>query len=275
MMQAADPRQRENLRSCGRTRLYGPPVRRLLAQCFVSTVVVTAGQVFVCEPLQMLLIERDYVIRHFPATASHPALSDAVLPWTPDAGANWSNAARLQELDDVAAEFGIPVQYHVPLGTGQRKRLSQLRYDPLARRVRRYVEVQNATAAVLDHKQAIEHNKRQCGNGKEVKRRDHFAMVVEECCPALRFAPVGVKLQPTQISRYGGLRNIQPQLEQFAVNTRCPPARVVSLHPTNQLADLAADLWPSRVAGPRPPSPEQPEAGAIPGYNRLRLHQDQ
>src|SRR5580700_11117132 len=107
MMQAADPRQRENLRSCGRTRLYGPPVRRLLAQCFVSTVVVTAGQVFVCEPLQMLLIERDYVIRHFPATASHPALSDAVLPWTPDAGANWSNAARLQKLDDVAAQFGI------------------------------------------------------------------------------------------------------------------------------------------------------------------------
>src|SRR5580658_62876 len=90
----------------------------------------------------------------------------------------------------LAAEFGIPVQYHVPLGTGQRKRLSQLLYDPLARRVRRYVEVHNATAAVLDHKQAIEHTKRQCGNGKEVKRRDHFAMVVEECCPALRFAPV-------------------------------------------------------------------------------------
>jgi hypothetical protein len=34
---------------------------------------------------------------------------------------NGFNAARLQELDDITAEFGIPVQYNVSFGTGQGK----------------------------------------------------------------------------------------------------------------------------------------------------------
>src|SRR5580700_5127820 len=59
------------------------------------------------------------------------------------------------------------------------------------------------------------------------------------------------------------------------MNARCSPAWVVRLHATNQLADLAADLRSSGVAEPRPPSPEQPEAGAMPGYYRFRLHQYQ
>ena len=154
--------------------------RRLLAQRFMSTVLVIVGQVFVCKPFQMSLIQRDYVIRHLPAQTSNPALRDSVLPWTPDACANGFNAARLQELDDITAELGVPVQYNVALGTGQGERLSQLLYDPLARRVRRGVEVQNTAAAVLNHKQAIEHAKSQRGNSKEIKRRDHLAMVVQE-----------------------------------------------------------------------------------------------
>ena len=112
----------------------------------------------------MSLIQRDYVIRHLPAKTSNPALRDSVLPWTSDACANGFYAACLQELDDITAEFGVPVQYNVPLGTGQGERLSQLLYDPLARRVRRGVEVQNTAAAVLYYKQAIEHAKSQCGN---------------------------------------------------------------------------------------------------------------
>ena len=166
-------------RAAGRDCIGRRP-RRLLAQRFMSTVLVIVGQVFVCKPFQMSLIQRDHVTRHLPATTFNPAFRDSVLPWTPDACANGFNAARLQELDDITAEFGVPVQYHVALGTGQRERLSQLLYDPLARRVRRGVEVQNTAAAVLNYKQAIQHAKSQCGDSKEIKRRDHLAMVVQE-----------------------------------------------------------------------------------------------
>jgi hypothetical protein len=222
-----------------------------------------------------VLIQRDHVICHLPATTSDPALRDSVLPWTPDACANRFKAARLQELHYLAAEFGIPVQYNVPLRTGQLERLAQLLYDPFARRVRGGAEVQNAAAAVLNYKQAIEYAKSQCGDSKEIKCRDHFAMVVEEGRPALRFARIVVTLQAVQISRYGRLGNLEAQLEQFAMNARRSPAWIVCLHATNQLADLAADLRSSGVAKPRPPSPEQPEAGAMPGYDRLRFHQYQ
>src|ERR1700726_60861 len=118
--------KRENLRSCIRTRLYWPSFRCIFAQRVVSAVIVIVGQVIVCEPFQMFLVQRDHVIRHLPATASNPALRDSVLPWTPDACVNWFNAARPQELEYIAAEFGVPVQYNVPLRTGQWERLSQL-----------------------------------------------------------------------------------------------------------------------------------------------------
>src|ERR1700693_2330257 len=117
---------------------------------------------------------------HLPATVPNPALRDSVLPGTADACAKRFNAARLQELADIPAESGIPVQYNVLLWAGQRKRLSQLLYDPLARRMCRDAEVQNAAAAVQNHEQATEYAERECGNGKEVKGRDHLAMVAEE-----------------------------------------------------------------------------------------------
>jgi hypothetical protein len=58
----------------------------------------------------------------------------------------------------------------------------------------------NATATMLAHKQAIEDAKIQYGNGKNVKRRDDLAMVVEEGRPALRVAPILVVLRSTLAS---------------------------------------------------------------------------
>src|SRR5712675_700541 len=93
-----------------------------------------------------------------------------------------------------AAEFDIAVKDNGPMRTRERERLSQLLYDPLASRVRRSVEVENAPAAVFDYKKTIKHTKRQCWNSKEVKRRDHLAMIVEEGRPAFRFALIMVTL---------------------------------------------------------------------------------
>ena len=57
----------------------------------------------------MPLVEDEHVIHQVSATASDPALGDPVLPGTADACAKGFNAARLQELDYIAAELGIPV----------------------------------------------------------------------------------------------------------------------------------------------------------------------
>jgi hypothetical protein len=47
-----------------------------------------------------------------------------------------------------------------------------------------HVAVQNATAVMTDDdEEAVQNTKRQCGNGKEVHRRDGFTMVTQKRQP--------------------------------------------------------------------------------------------
>src|SRR5262249_21702657 len=110
------------------------------------------------------------------------------------------------------------------------------------------------------------------GTVKEVECGNHFTVIVEEGQPALGFALVVVRPEPLQISGYGRLGNFQPQLEQFAVNTRCTPSWIVRLHAANQVANLPVDFRSSRSAEARPQSPKQPKSGAVPRYSRVRFH---
>ena len=64
------------------------------------------------------------------------------------------------------------------------------------------------------------------------------------------------------------------KLEQFAVNPRCAPERVVAAHRTNQRSDIRRDCWSPRPPPPNLPSPEQAEALAVPTDHRRRLHDD-
>ena len=64
------------------------------------------------------------------------------------------------------------------------------------------------------------------------------------------------------------------KLEQFAVNPRCAPERVVAAHRTNQRSDIRRDCWSPRPPPPNLPSPEQAEALAMPTDHRRRLHND-
>jgi len=93
---------------------------------------------------------------------------------------NGSNATGFQELENIATEFAIPVEQDVPVGAGKRKSLAQVLHDPIARRLRRDIEVQDSPSIVRDDKKAVEGAKRQAGNGEKVKRGDDLTVVVEE-----------------------------------------------------------------------------------------------
>ena len=81
------------------------------------------------------------MIQHLAAAAAHPALGHPVLPWTADACANGLDTARLQKPQYIGAELGVTVEKHVLVATWQRQRLPQLLHDPIARRMRRDIEV--------------------------------------------------------------------------------------------------------------------------------------
>jgi hypothetical protein len=53
---------------------------------------------------------------------------------------------------------------------------------------------------------------------------------------------------PRQVPSNGGLSDLDAELEQFAVNARCAPARVVEAHLTNQIAYFVARLGASGTA---------------------------
>src|SRR6185295_4904158 len=64
------------------------------------------------------------------------------------------------------------------------------------------------------------------------------------------------------------LRDLKPELEQFAVNTWRTPKRILHAHPPDQSAQLRVDLRsPSQWA--RLPTPVAAKAGPVPTHQRL------
>ena len=64
------------------------------------------------------------------------------------------------------------------------------------------------------------------------------------------------------------LRYLKPELEQFAVDTRCSPKRVLNAHSPDQSAQLRADLRPPAKRA-RLPTPVATKAGPMPTDERL------
>ena len=62
--------------------------------------------------------------------------------------------------------------------------------------------------------------------------------------------------------------------EQFAVNPRCAPERVVPAHRTNQGSDVRRDSRSSQLSPSNLPGPEQAKAHAVPTDHRRRLDND-
>src|SRR5258705_3951217 len=131
------------------------------------------------------------------------------------------------------------------------------------------VKVQNASSSVFNHKEAVECSKVQRGNRKEVEGGEELAMVVQKRRPSLRFAFIISAPEALKVARNRRFGNIEPQLDQFAVDARSAPAWILGFHTPDQLADLLIDPRSLRLS--RTPPPKQTEAGAMPGHDRLRF----
>jgi hypothetical protein len=171
----------------------------------------------------MSLMERNDVIQHLSSAAAHPSLGDSVLPGTPETRPNRLDPARLQKLTHFAAEFGVAVEQDIAVRTGPRQGLPQLLNDPIAGWVRRGIEVKDAATLMFDDEEAIEHLERQRRHREEVERRHHLAVIVKEGQPTLGPLTVRPPFQTLQITRDGGLGDLESELKQLAMDAGCPP----------------------------------------------------
>jgi hypothetical protein len=127
-------------------------------------------------------------------------------------------------------------------------RFSQLLCHPKSIGISRHIEVQDLTPVVADNEKAIQNTKGERWDGKEVHRSNGFPMIPEERQPSL--CRIWISRSAPNPSRDTSFREIETQLEQFAVNARRSPGRILGHHTEDQGANLFADaLAPSYLPG--------------------------
>ena len=176
-MQAADARHRDYRARRRRSPLNRAEGRRLLVKSDVRAVLMVITDVVMAETEQMPFVQRDHAIQHLAANAPDPPFSDSVLPWTPNAGPDGFDSARLQKRAYVGAELAVAVEHDVAVWTRQRQRLPQLLHNPLARGMRRRVVPKNIVLGGV----------RKCSGSSglspcepAVQRDDSFAVVADQ-----------------------------------------------------------------------------------------------
>jgi len=138
----------------------------------------------------------------------------------------------------------------------------------------RYVEVQDSSAAMIDHEEAVQQAEGQGRHREEINGCDHLPMVLEEAQPWLARPPAG--LDPSQISRYRPLRDGKTQFQQLALNPWGAPGGILSGHALNELPYLKRQFRAATLVATRAKAPIQAEPFPMPPCYGLWLddHQD-
>jgi len=105
-------------------------------------------------------------------------------------------------------------------------------------------------------------------NRKEVHRNDGLHVIFKEGPPSLRWRFAVAD----HVIAHARFAEGNATLEQFAVNPRCAPERVLAAHRAYQGSEVHWDRWSSRVSPSNFACPEQAKALAMPADHRRRLH---
>ena len=140
--------------------------------------------------------------------------------------------------------------------------------------ISRHIEVQDLTPVVADDEKAVQNTKRERWDGEKVHRGNCLAMVSEERQPS--FHRIWISRSSPDPSRDTPFREIETELEKFAVNARRSPGRILGNHTENQGADLFADTLPSPyLADSGDPRPIQTKPRSMPVHHGSRSDQDE
>ena len=122
---------------------------------------------------------------------------------------------------------------------------------------------------MLDHEEAIQQFECERGHRKEVECDDHLTMVGQKGEPAL--ARIAATLQASQISRDRALGDCEAELQQFAMDLRRAPVRILSRHAVDEAPNLITDSGPP-ASWLGSPTPVPAKTGPMPADHSFRLH---
>src|SRR6516164_4443860 len=117
----------------------------------------------------------------------------------------------------------------------------------------------------------VKHLKTNGRHREEVDRYHTLEVILQEGPPGLRRWLAASH----HILANTGLADVNVEFEQFAVDARRAPQRIVAAHLANQFSCFRGDRRSSRLAAAHLPGPEQPKPFAVPGNHGLRFHDEQ
>ena len=271
MMQTAKSRHGDDLRACRCARSRFSACRRLLAQPQMGSILVVVADVFVHQSLQMTFVQHDHVIEEVVAAVTDEALGHAILPRTSEAGTFRLDAEAGDRFDDLRTEVRSAVEDQIFRSGVVRERLAQLLVHPRARRMPGDVEMKNAPSIMRDDEEAVQHTESERRHGEKIHCGDGLTVVGQERRPSP--GRLGVSRRFPHPAQDGSLGDLEAEHLQFAVNARRAPGGILGNHAKDELAQFSAGWLPARAnASSRDPFPVQPESGAMPANDGVRLH---
>jgi len=194
------------------------------------------------QSFEMPLIQDYHVVQQVASATSHPALSNTVLPRTAKGRASWLAPHLLHSRNHIGAKLCVAVEQQESVRLLVGPCFSQLLDYPKRMGISRNIEMQDLAPVVANDEKAVQNTKRDRWDGEKVHRRNGLAMVSEERQPLLD--GIWISRGSPDPSRDTPFREIETQLEQFAVNARRSPDRILGSHSKDQGANLFTDTLP-------------------------------
>src|SRR6202163_1568796 len=216
------------------------------------------------DSAQMHLAQDNDVVHTFTPDRSDQPFGKAILPRRGWCGRLVPNAHGAQSARDDAAIDPVAIADEVVRSLIPRKCLRYLTCNPFCRRMCCDVDPDEVSAAESDDDEGIEQIEADGRDDKQVHGGNVWRVVTQEGPPSLAGRPPSFD----HVLGDARLRDLKPELEQFAVNAWRAPKRVCDAHPPDQDAQLRVDLRsPSQWA--RLPTPVAAKAGPMPTHERL------
>ena len=136
------------------------------------------------------------------------------------------------------------------------------------------VEMQHTPSAVADHEKAVEHTEGDGRHGEEVHGGDSFAMITQKGAPAP--SQLGVSRGSVHPAGDGSFRDIEAWHQEFSVDARGAPSRILSRYPKDEIADFCRNpSSANHLVGLGNRAPVERESKSVPTHNGIRAHDNE
>src|ERR1700730_13524905 len=182
------------------------------------------------DSAQMHLAQDNDVVHTFTPDRSDQPFGKAILPRRGWCGRLVPNAHGAQSARDDAAIDPVAIADQVARSLIPGKCLRYLTCNPFRRRICCDVDPDEVSAAEPDDDEGIEQVETESWNNEQIYGGNVRRVVIQESPPSL----AGRCSALYHILADSRLRDFKPELEQFAMNTRCSPKRIFDAHPPDQ-----------------------------------------